>query len=378
MGRAAFVTITIALAAIVAASIAIAEQSRTVGRVDIPLKQWVGLEMPLRGRGPMGPIKHLTAAHNPDDGRIYMTGGDYRGTEFDQSYRQETWSLSLGERWASRADRNAGWRLEYPYCGPAGQMQPKHPDFVGWTWDSKRKVFWMVPGVMEVGTANCPGETGARTSDPGFRLNRIMQFDPAARQWRDVSGNVGQPAETWMSVYDPKNDSLIRFGYSGGGGAMVSTYRIGEDRWVNRSLSAGAGRREIRINKEYLAVDHAERVIYAIDGVAGRLYRYRMDTQAMEDLGAVPGGPHGRENYMYVVWDSTSKVLLWFRYDPPGANAYHPTTRTWETIPLAGDVPGVRPGGRVAVYDPLHNVTVLFGSHVETSHLFLYRYGDGP
>ena len=103
-----------------------------------------------------------------------------------------------------------------------------------------------------------------------------------------------------------------------------------------------------------------------------------MDTHAVEDLGPVPGGPHGRENYMYVAWDSTSRVLLWVRYDPPGAYAYHPGTSTWEGVPLTADVPGATARGRVLVYDPGQNAFVLFGEHTETTYLFLYRYAEGP
>lgn len=363
---------------LVAAGVAtsLAQTPAPDSRIDIPLKRWIALEIPVAGKGPSGPMKHVTGAHNPDDGRLYYTGGDYAGREFEQSYRQETWSLSLAERWAQRSDRNAGWRLEYPYCGPAGQVQPKHPDFVGWTWDVKRKVFWMVPGVMEIASGNCPGETPARTSDPGFLLNHLMQFDPATRQWRDVSSKMGAAVETWMSVHDPKTDTLIRFGYTGNGG-IVSVYHITDDKWTTRPLGSNRAGKDIRINKEYLAADHAERVIYAIDGVAGRLMRYRMDAQKIEDLGPVPGGPHSHENYMYVVWDSTSKVLLWVRESPPSAHAYQPATKSWEAIPLTADIAGAKVGGRILVYDPLQNVTLLFGGYTENPHMFLFRYGDG-
>jgi hypothetical protein len=347
--------------------------------IDLPTRLWVALAMPHVGHGPTDTMKHITGALNPDNGRIYFTGGDYaNGPEHDaQSYRQETWSLSLEERWKNRADPNAGWRLEYPYCGPEGQVQPKHPDFVGWTWDPTRKLFWMVPGVMEISPVNCPGETGARTSDPGFLANRIMQFDPATRQWRDVSGNVGESAETWMSVYDPKTDTLIRFGHNGGSGSLVSTYRIAKDRWVNRGLPSNGLGREIRINKEYLAVDYVSRVIYSIDGTYGRLHRYHMDSQAIDDLGPVPGGRYGTENYMYVAWDSTNKVLLWFRVEPESVYAYHPQQRTWETIPLNVDIAGATVRGRTLVYDQIQNAFILFGGLPANPHLFLFRYGDG-
>jgi len=347
--------------------------------IDVPTRVWAALAVPEAGHGPTEDMKHITGALNPDNGRIYFTGGDYaNGREYDaQSYRQETWSLSLEERWKNRTDRNAGWRLEYPYCGPVGQVQPKHPDFVGWTWDPTRKLFWMVPGVMEISPVNCPGETGARTSDPAFLAYRIMQFDPAARQWRDVSGNVGESAETWMSIYDPKTDSLIRFGHNGGSGSLVSIYRIAKDRWSVQGLPPNALGQDIRINKEYLAVDYASRVIYSIDGTYGRLHRYRMDSQSIEDLGPVPGGPYGSENYTLIAWDSTNKILLWFRLEPESAHVYHPQQKKWETISLNSDISGAAVRGRVLMYDQMQNVFLLFGGLPPNPYLFLFRYSDG-
>ncbi|HUG35826.1 MAG TPA: hypothetical protein VML54_02680 [Candidatus Limnocylindrales bacterium] len=365
------------LVAVVIAAASFA-QPAAPARIDIPAQQWVALDMPLERHGITGGVKHVTGTLNPDNGRLYFTGGDYRGAQFGNSYRQETWSFSIAERWASRGDRNAGWKLEYPYCGPAGQVQPKHPDFHGWAWDAKRKLFWMVPGTLEISSDNCPGETAGRVSDPGFLLNRIMQFDPATRQWKDVSGNVGAFVETWMSVLDPKTDTLIRFGYSGGSGSMVSVYRIADNKWVNKTLPPNDAKRDIRINKEYLAADLVDRVIYSIDGTAGRLHRYQMDSQKMEDLGPVPGGARGSENFMYVVWDSVNRVLIWFRDTPAAAHAYHPEAKRWEALPMTADKPGARVYGRVLVYDELQNVTMLFGGvEPENPHMFLFRYGEG-
>jgi hypothetical protein len=180
-----------------------------------------------------------------------------------------------------------------------------------------------------------------------------------------------------MSVYDPKTDTLIRFGHNGGSGSLVSTYRIAKDQWVNRGLPSNGLGRDIRINKEYLAVDYVSRVIYSIDGTYGRLHRYRMDSQAIDDLGPVPGGPYGVENYMYVAWDSTNKVLLWFRVEPESVYAYHPQQKTWETIPLSVEIAGATVRGRTLVYDQIQNAFILFGGLPANPYLFLFRYGDG-
>ena len=111
--------------------------------MSILKKQWVVLLLPAKGKGISNPEKHVTMEFTPFNNRIYFTGGDY----LSASYRQETWSLDVAERLASK-DLAAGWRLEYPYCGPKGTPQPKGPDHVGFTWDPKLNPFWMVPGEM--------------------------------------------------------------------------------------------------------------------------------------------------------------------------------------------------------------------------------------
>jgi hypothetical protein len=349
-------------------------------QIPLPLRQWTALAMPEVGKGPSGGIKHITAAVNPTNGRIYMTGGDFVGSHFEQSYRQETWSLSLLERWAGETARNAGWQIEYPYCGPSDGVQPKHPDFTGWAWDGKRSVFWMVPGVMEISKENCEGETEARTDDPRFLTYHLMTFDPATRRWADKGRNIGPDvSETWMSLYDPVRDEIIRFGFNGGTGAVVNILRIGNMAWRQMGLPPNAMGKDIRINKEYLAADHAHRVIYAVDGMWGRLHRFSMDSRRMEDLGSAPGGPIGIENYTLLVWDSANEVLLYFRDVPPaGFYAYQPATKRWETLDLASSAPDARLGGRVMVYDAGQNVTMLFGGVEPVNpHMFLYRYGEG-
>jgi hypothetical protein len=350
-----------------------------VEQIALPVRQWVAVPMAEIGHGPAGDMKHVTAALNPSDGRIYMTGGDYAGQRFQQSYRQETWSLLLTERLASGASRNTGWRLEYPYCGPLDAVQPKHPDFVGWLWDAKRSVFWLVPGSMVESNDVCEGETTKAGDDPRFLINHLMTFDPATRRWSDLGRNVGPDvSDSWMSVLDPGRDEIIRFGFNGGSGAVVNVLRLADMTWQRIGLGTNAVGKDVRLNKEYLAADYVRRVIYAIDGISGRLHRYSMDARRLEDLGPVPGGPIGIENYTFIVWDSTNEVLLWYRESPGTFHAYEPTAKHWETLSLASNVTGVAARGRTLVYDPGQNVTILFGGVQPANlHMFLYRYSDG-
>src|SRR5712691_10418779 len=140
-----------------------AQSSGQAPPVSIPEKQWVVLPLPAADKGISRMDKHVTLEFTPFNNRIYLTGVDYYG----KSYRQETWSLDIAERLASK-DPAAGWRLEYPYCGPKGAPQPKGPDHVGFAWDPKRNLFWMVPGEMAPHgqyADRCPGERPDYYSD---------------------------------------------------------------------------------------------------------------------------------------------------------------------------------------------------------------------
>jgi hypothetical protein len=347
------------------------------GPIEIPARTFVALGLPARDAGIPGlGMKHVTWTFHPPSGRLYATGGDYSGVGFQQSYRQETWSLSLAERWADRTNAAAGWRLEYPYCGPAGLVQPKHPDFVGWQWDPARGVFWMVPGTMVNSSDTCPGETTGPVSDPGFLFGHLMQFDPVSRTWTDAGADVGpDPSETWMSVLDPVKDRLVRLGWNGGFGGAVNVYEIGARRWSRAGLGVNAAGRDIHVSKEYLAADLEARVVYVIDGISGRLHRLGLDTLALEDLGPIPGGALGVENYAMAVWDSVNRVLLWLHPWEGQMHVYHPDTRSWEEVPVVTDVPGVAVQARAAAFDPVNNVAIFLGG-VEPAnpYVFLFRY----
>ncbi|MDO8471198.1 MAG: Ig-like domain-containing protein [bacterium] len=350
--------------------------SGSPGQIKIPLNQWVALRAPYpySTQGIPSANKHVTGAYHPPSGRIYFEGGDYAGKHGStQSYRQETWSLSIAERFADKNNPAAGWRLEYPYCGPVDQIQPKHPDFVGWVWDQKRGLFYMVPGVMEsTSIDNCPGETADKVTNPGFISNKMMSFNPVTKLWAIMGDGGAYAQDTWMSVLDPVTDSLIRFDIFGVGRGSI--YNLTTNTWSTFSMPS------ISLWKEALAADISGRLIYAIDGYRGKLWSYNIDSRVFTDLGPVPGGAINYDNVTYLVWDSASKVLLWHK-EGTAFNAYHPDTKTWETLSIASDIPSVNARGRHGMtYDPGQNVVFLFGGSVsydENPYIFLYRYGNG-
>jgi hypothetical protein len=365
-------------------SIIVANAQQQQGWIDMPLKQWIALDLPNSNPSLNNGLKHWNGAFDPDNKRIYFMGGDHFGPPYGESYRQETYSFSIAERFANKNNSSAGWNLEYPYCSQSGQIQPKHPDFVGWTWDSKRKVFWMIPGTMVLFNLNCPGEFETNVSDTQYIKGRIMTFDPNTKLWSDV-GAAGDTF-TWQSVYDPVSDTIIRFNHNGGSGAQVQVYNISTNAWIIKNLGLNSAGKDMRLENGYLAADIDGRAIYTIDWDSARLHRYHIDTQQIEDLGIAPGGNLTCCQSPNLIWDSTNKVLLWYRHSAPfGFFAYHPNTGVWETLTTDTDLSGIPAAGVVMAYDPGQNVAILFGQNIQVApsellvsvpYMFIYRYAN--
>jgi hypothetical protein len=370
-------------------------------QIDVPLKQWVAVGAPTRGNGVTwghsitNGLKHVTIAVNPDNGRLYFTAGDYAGGPFaadQQSYRQETWSLSLAARLAS-SDRSAGWTLEYPYCGPANQIQPKHPDFGGWTWDTKRHLFWWVPGLtLSASSGNCPGESDTNGSDPQFVSGRLMTFDTVGKMWADkgaLPAGVPTGNENWMAHYDPVTDTLVRF--ARGEDLTISVYDITNQAWTSRTFTNGG--KTIYVEQEYIAWDPDHRRAYMIDYIAAHLLRYDLDAHIITDLGPVP---HSAEiiadhisNHMMVVYDPNDDIVFWYDTIHYRFHAYHADRNEWESdLPTSTNDPGVYAYGRMMVFDKDQNVLFLGGGTADPPDLnpgggtflqpnfYLYRYSS--
>lgn len=333
--------------------------------------------------------KHVTWAYNPINGRLYSMGGDFGNDAYPvgatTSYRQDMYSLSLYDRWTNRADHNAGWRQEYPYCAPTGAVMPKSPDFVGWTWDSKRNLFWMIPGTMVTpGQAVCPGRTTTRlTDDPQYKVGHIMTFNPfepdLSKRWTDLgpSTRIDQAGEDWMSVYDPVTDTIIHFDNN----EMVDIYDIKSNSWTSMHHASNALGNTVRIYDAALSPDFDKRVIYAVDQYSGRLMRWNMDAKTMSDLGPVPDGAFGNldVNSSFTAWDSVNKVLFFFHPITNRLHIYHPDTGTWETPVITTDPPGLQPRvNHAIVFDPYQNVLAFLGNRDDTEpYDFIYRYKNG-
>src|SRR5262245_17144523 len=113
--------------------------------INIPLRTWIAIPAPEYGAGacPHGECKHIRVTQNPVNGRLYFAGGDYfpgscpAGASCLGSQNNEMWSYDVASN---------NWRLETSYCLPPGNVQPNGFDEVGFPFDTRRNMFWMVPG----------------------------------------------------------------------------------------------------------------------------------------------------------------------------------------------------------------------------------------
>ena len=342
------------------------------GFLDIPANTWVPRLLSTdRTKAPSGG-KHIRWAHNPDDGLIYKQGGDHAGTpglNVPQSSRNEMYTYDI---------LTDTWTMTQPYCRTDGTAQPGGSDEHGWSWDSQRKVFWLIPGYsLNVSGGIC---TQSTIINPP-----MMYYSPTTRVWTYENRKTlkdfgfGTLGEFKFSQYDAVNDEIIMMGED-----RVLIYNIVNDSWRKKKFEGLSP--TLRLSREYSAIDPVERVIYAIDRANPRLARYNMDTETMDFLATPPSTVY---NQSQVYWDSVNKVLLWFDHNQPSLgvpnpgrlHVYHPNTNTWEVdkqVDHSLVPPGVIVRGNSGVYDPIQNVLmVLGGLEPSNPYIFLYRYAEG-
>jgi len=316
----------------------------------------------------------MTGKYNPDNGKIYFTAGDHGDGYFSNgvgaigSYRQETYSLDLNAKLINPTNPLAGMALEYPYCGPRNQPQPKFPDYVGWTWDPNRHVFWLVPGEFVFANATpCPGETPDYNETPPqfYTAGRLYNFNPSTRTWSLVGINAPDPAQNWDAVYDPVTDKLFNFNYNGGSGAFAQIYNIKTQTW-----SKTGSLPTFRVGSGTLAVDWVARNIYTIDGWSKTLLAFNMDTLAAKIVSTkVPGIDDSRnvpDISPQIIWDPVNK-LLYYGINNYGGSvaqfyAWNPQTDTWTSLSVTPyNEPSIRVILSTLFYDPVLQVIGAFG-----------------
>lgn len=311
------------------------------------------------------PEKHHTQTFCPLNRRLYGHGGDTHFHYIDQngsdqgsnSYYQRDYSWDVAQRFATPGNRDIGARQETPMCVGAGQVRPKHPDFVGWVWDSKRSRFWHVPGLGTTSsTFNCPTETPNFADDPSYLQFHMMTYDPLnpSAYYTDVTGNHGTQYTgddwPWRACYDAIQDRIIRLEMTDDFGDLVcERFDPNTGTWSYTHRTQSGQIQDVKM--QYWDYDPQRRCLYIADRFAGRLSRYDLDTNTLVNLGFLPGTPtliQGQGNIVKdkgaVVFDWNARVLIYNELmdNGHGSTFGFATYRVWRYTP---DTPTAGPNG---------------------------------
>lgn len=331
-------------------------------RISLAPNTFVARSLPGVGSSPAGDWKHSRAAYNGSDQNIYIIGGDYSGSSFLASFRQELWTYYV---------ETDTWTLIQPYCRTDDALQPDNPDEHGWVYDSNRHALWLLYGFKGATSENCPTATY-------FATDKIGKYVISSDAWSafDNSAISSGLTSRQFAQYDPANDEIIRFIWTGIG-AGYEIYDPATDSWSSGYFT-GAANNANRIDKSYTAMDLTNRYIYSYAPFAGKLVRYDMDAKDAVYLSDLPSGAQNNAGGVYPVWDSVnSKLLLFSRgsSDYTRLDVYDPGLDQW-TQHLIDQPDGYNVQGNIFCYHPAQNCVMVAGGYdPDVPYIYLYRYG---
>lgn len=404
------------------------------GQLGLVPRKWIARPAP----SPFYIMKHFQPGFNTDNGRVYGTGGDHgdgnfvdkNNTQGTGSYRQETYSWDVATHISGNGG-DSGFTLEHAYCGVLdgsgnridSRVQPEHPDFVSFTYDSARKVFWQTTGLYEH-TTGCVNQRDIVSWESGVSYpagvlawyvdryyiglqggNSNHQPDISPTWWQDATGTNWEDGNTYFgfygagtysfdvdsgsggyrtftyqgpgylsatghqdAAYDPTTDQLISFCDSSGYGGECSNppHVITMDAanpgngWT---LHAGSG----YMARSRNPIDVAGRKVYGMDFSNGYLRWYNIDDG---DFGSVASPCTVALSEAQIAWDPVNHLLYYFDLNcsPWYFGAYHPTeyggdwAGQWE--PLSFDVANythVYPGRNTIGIDQTLGILFMMG-----------------
>ena len=391
-----------------------------IPRAAMVTRQWYAMPQGTPGLF-FYPEKHLSWCHCPLTRRVYHHGGDTnqavnmfgvnRGAS-EGSYYQRDFSLDLLAHFATPSNRNAGAREEFTMCVTGAQVRPKHPDFVGWAWDSKRKLFWHVPGesfYVAWADMNCDIETEDGADNGGYKnKTHLLTFDPAnpSAGFVDVGTNHGVKTTNdfpWRSWYDPLRDEIVRFEQANNGlNPWFSRYNITTGVWTHAFLSCTSMYMSTYL---YWTVDPQRRRVYFADRAnqtsGGNLTAFDLDTAVFTNLGPLPGVRKwvgsGQNDKGYLVFDWHARLLVYMEMIEDGNHSIRvwtydvdnptagPNGNGWTDITLLAAVTldgsafnpsHLTPEGDGGCFDPDNNMVVIGGSYNSSPYLWALRLVD--
>ncbi|HKO87466.1 MAG TPA: hypothetical protein VJU83_03000 [Burkholderiales bacterium] len=207
---------------------------------------------------PASPNKHSRVCYASLTRRHYFLGGDMRNPWAIESGVNTLWSY---DALAQREGREA-WRLEYPYWGPAGEVQPCHPDEVTLVEDAKRGRLLMAGGYMFKETLyETPWKAGAATPV----RQRLMSFDHTGnRKWQVREGDFFGGQSGSRGVLDPIDDRVYYAYYDGGAGTAIRVLDLSSHS-IERRFSNGDARSKPAARWRQGAIDPERRLMWFLD-----------------------------------------------------------------------------------------------------------------
>lgn len=349
--------------------------------------------------------KHVSFAQvdwpgNANNNKIYFTAGDHSGGIYNSSYRQDTYSMDLAAKLAAPSTADAGVTLEYPFCGYNNEWQPKMPDFMGWTWDSNRHVFWQVTGLYVSSTSQCiaEGETSDGVTNnpdsthPGFAMGNF-QFNPSTQRWSAPLSGTYSYGNTWGTVFDPDHDEIVKWSSVSNNQLLTVNATTFEPTLYSGDAITNT------VAESRMAIDLVGRRAYSYDENLQILTIINLDNHTVNTEPGVNNPGYPGLGQALVAWNSVDHLLYYFTNEyqnivgwTNGLYAYHPTSYggplagTWETLSMevATNASGLSlgvPGSQVGGYDANLNaffVCCNMGDFPSTppGTMYLYKYNS--
>lgn len=393
-------------------------------QVSIASNTWIPMQYNIVDKGAVpARSKHMRLKRCPVNGKIYYFGGDhgdlYLGPGYNGGYMRPTSNSGMGD--SGRQDmycyrvRDDTWNLEQPYWVTPPDVQPHHPDEFDIMWDSKRNIFWAIPGyVGHSNPVSClyynpSGELAPiyhGNSDCPEKRYHVMTYAALGdRKWTDLRDYDGT-SFYWFTAgtthYDAKNDVAIQLAYYSNNWRakrwqLVSPYGATFDSGISapsgRSLNQTVSAFDDRPNKRhiYFIPSVPETHILGSDPYWVALWRYVVDTGVFERVADYPSQCNFiPEQEVNLQWNPIHNVVHYIPHGPLSGgwafqvHTYHPDATdplygTWEAASMTNSY-GYEIGGRESAFDPYQNVLILHGRE-SYPYVWLYRYspsGEPP
>lgn len=292
--------------------------------------------------------KHGSLEWCPPKHRLMYFGGDASGktgnplapADNNNNYRNEVWSLDVSTK--------PTWDLEQAYCTGQPGHRPHRPDWCGWPWDSKRKVFWYWPGenLPKPGTGG--NYCNVNEFEPWLPLDPawlpvlgthrcpLLTYDPATKLYAATGAPLekylGSSARGWGAIYDEVDDQLVRVHYTNGSaGPLVAQHfncamPAGQDPWSYQHLKTPEyplDMTDANIGRQRVFFDTVTRKLLGIDPTAKHdgkayLYSYQVGTRKLKRECVIPvpdmmaaSAPFGMDTQITLVGDSILRKAWW-------------------------------------------------------------------